>query len=239
MPNKLIDKVVETCNIPREKAEELWSQAEEIAKKQYHLGTSLSGKDYAMVTGIFKKSLGKSCCQNLGWIHENQMSYIYNLILESKKKKEEKEDEKKKTKKKKTSKDEVGSDKEELEKDAAETAIADKSNEFPTEENKLIKSVFNLIEEFTLQRTGKTGIEGMRHNWNKMGKLQKGVLLSLPIVAAGGTLLYDKYKEKKRKEENIHNAIKTGTRVGLGVLGAGAGAYGIKKLQNKKQKETT
>lgn len=233
MPNKLIDKVVGTCNISREKAEELWSQAEEIAKKQYHLGSSLSGKDYALVVGVFKHSLGKSCCQNLGWVQENKMSYIYNLILESKTRKEE-EEEKKKNKKKKVSKDDIRSDKEELEKDAAETTSADKSNEFPTEENKLIKSVFNLIEE-GFQRTGKSGIEGIKHAWSGRSKFAKGVAISsLPIVAAG-TLLYNKYKENKRKEESIRDAIKA-SGIGLSALGA---AYGIKKLQNKKQKETT
>jgi hypothetical protein len=150
MPNKLIDKVVETCNIPKEKAEELWSQAEEIAKKQYHLSSELSGKDYALVTGVFKKSLGKACCQNLGWIHEDMISDIYNLLLEAEKKKKDKEeDEEKKTKKKKIkkSKNEELPEEKELEKDAEEVINADKTGEFPATENKLIASIFNLIQE--------------------------------------------------------------------------------------------
>jgi hypothetical protein len=141
MPNSLVNKVAEVCGKSKDEVEHLWSQAEDIAKKQYKL-KELSGKNYAIVTGIFKKSITNDCAKKLGWLQEDlQMSFLEKLLLESRKKKEKSD----KNKSKNSSSDKDMPDAKEIAQDAIETMQMDKMN--ITAENKLIKNIFDLISE--------------------------------------------------------------------------------------------
>jgi hypothetical protein len=62
MPNPIIQKVSNNCGISVDKAEDLWEKAVEIARKQYNTKTN-----FAIITSIFKHSLGKECNNKLGW----------------------------------------------------------------------------------------------------------------------------------------------------------------------------
>lgn len=59
MPNTFLKKVADVCELSPEKAEELWDQAKQIAKKRGY--TEQHPAFYAYVTGIFKNSLGQDC----------------------------------------------------------------------------------------------------------------------------------------------------------------------------------
>ena len=64
MPNAIINKVSATCNIDMAELENRWASAEERVINQYGEKNKLN---YALITGIFKRSLGKACNQKLGW----------------------------------------------------------------------------------------------------------------------------------------------------------------------------
>jgi predicted ribosomally synthesized peptide with SipW-like signal peptide len=233
MPNNLVNKAVEVCGISKAKAEELWTQAEEIAKKQYKLGNELKGKDYQIVTGIFKKSITNDCSRKLGWLKED-MNTINDdvllitelmkrcggkskkklkvikeedLLLEAKKKKE-KEKEKKDTKKEKEIKKNITSYNEEL---PEEEELEKDAKETETTD-KIIKEVIELIEEVRKPRIriekGPGGWEGMKQNFGELGKLFTGKNLAkrAAILAGTGSLGYLAYKNKDYLKDKFDKA---------------------------------
>ena len=64
MPNNIVNKVVEVCGMPLDEVEKRWTQAEEIVVKQYG---KKNKRNFEIITGIFKHSLGKECVNKLGW----------------------------------------------------------------------------------------------------------------------------------------------------------------------------
>jgi hypothetical protein len=258
MPNNLVNKAVEVCGISKAKAEELWTQAEEIAKKQYKLGNELKGKDYQIVTGIFKKSITNDCSRKLGWLKEDMnidpdVLLITELMKRSKKKlKVIKEDDllleakkEKKKEKKETKKEEKDTKKEkEIKKN-----IASYNEELPEEEelekdaketesaDKIIKEVVELIEE-AWEKSSDTILNNIKHNWRGLKKkfpIMKFTKYA-PLILGGSYLALQHKKEAER--EKFKNAA-IGTAIGAGALaGGGALAYN-RYLKNKKENMTS
>lgn len=64
MPNSLVQKVSSTCGLDMAQVEELWKKAEDRVTQQYGEKHKFN---YALIVGIFKHSLGKSCINKLGY----------------------------------------------------------------------------------------------------------------------------------------------------------------------------
>ena len=79
MPEAFIDKINKICGISKDRLETLWSKAEEIAQKEYEVKKSDGDKYYQVVTGIFKKMLGKDCLNKLGK-GESEMSLAEKIL---------------------------------------------------------------------------------------------------------------------------------------------------------------
>lgn len=79
MPNATVVKVSKICDIPIERVEELFANAEDIAEKAGKQG------DYSYIMGVFKKSLGAECLKKLNWSIKESMilNNVFNLITES------------------------------------------------------------------------------------------------------------------------------------------------------------
>ena len=79
MPNSLIKKAAITCNIPEAELETRWAHAEDTVINQYGEENKLN---YALITGIFKKSLGTACCEKLGWtVNKKPISESINELI--------------------------------------------------------------------------------------------------------------------------------------------------------------
>lgn len=61
MLNAIIKQVSEVTGKSITELEDLWKQAVEISKKEYNK------KDYAIIMGIFKKSLGEDILKKMKW----------------------------------------------------------------------------------------------------------------------------------------------------------------------------
>jgi len=75
MPNAYITRVGKTCNRGIKELETLWEQAKTIAMKQYAISED-TPRFYALVMGIFKKSLGEECIEKL-----EAMSFVVDKIV--------------------------------------------------------------------------------------------------------------------------------------------------------------
>lgn len=89
MPNPLVQKVSSTCDLNIDQVEELWKKAEDRVTQQYGEKHKFN---YALIVGTFKRSLGKSCIDKLGynvnWSSQNKpkdksiSESVNSLILE-------------------------------------------------------------------------------------------------------------------------------------------------------------
>ena len=66
MPENLFKAVNRTCGINLSELEDKWNKAKEIVKAEYNKTEDDGEVFYQLVTGIFKKMVGKDCMKR--WI---------------------------------------------------------------------------------------------------------------------------------------------------------------------------
>lgn len=62
MPNQALISIAKTLGKDINVLEDLWTQAKKIAKEEYN-----TEDNYQIIMGIFKKSLGTTAIQKIGW----------------------------------------------------------------------------------------------------------------------------------------------------------------------------
>lgn len=79
MPNSVVQKVANVTGKPEGEIEDLWKNAVAIAKEEY------GKRDYAIIMGIFKKSLGEDTLKKLKWEEaiDSNMSMTFEEFLDT------------------------------------------------------------------------------------------------------------------------------------------------------------
>ena len=81
MPHAIIDKVAKITGLDKKEVEKRWEDAKNRAKDQYGDDEE---KNWALITGIFKHSLGKEYNDKLDWVTKwkrNESIMSFNEFL--------------------------------------------------------------------------------------------------------------------------------------------------------------
>lgn len=80
MPENLFKAVNKTCGIDLAELEDKWAKAKEIVKTEYGKTEDDGDVFYQLVTGIFKKMVGKDCMKKMDWESVTTSERVLSLI---------------------------------------------------------------------------------------------------------------------------------------------------------------